>query len=85
MYVLSHTLLLSDVFKSFRNMYFEIYGLYSSKFLSATGLALQVALKNTKIKFDHLNDVDVILKVEKGIRREYVTLFIDMQKLTTNT
>ena len=50
-------------------MYFEIYGLYPSKFLSATGLALKVALKNTKIKLDDLNGINVLLMVRKGIRR----------------
>ena len=69
MYVQSHTLLLADVFKNFQNIYFEIYGLYPSKFLSATGLALKVALKNTKIKLDDLNGINVLLMVRKGIRR----------------
>ena len=45
LYVQSHTLLLSDVFKNFRNMH-DIYELDPVKFLSAPGLAWQAALKS---------------------------------------
>ena len=44
-----------------------------SKFVSAPGLAWQAALKKTKVKLVLLTGI------------EYVTLFIDMQKLKTNT
>ena len=50
LYVQSHTLLLADVFENFRNIYFKIYDLDPAKFLSAPGLAWQVALKETKVK-----------------------------------
>ena len=50
LYVQSHTLLLADVFENFRNIYFKIYDLDPAKFLSAPGLAWQVALKKTKVK-----------------------------------
>ena len=51
-----------------RTMCLEIYGLDSAKFLSARGLALQAALKKTKVKLDLLTDIDMLLMVEKGIR-----------------
>ena len=38
------------------------------KFLSAPGLALQVALKKTVVKFELLTDIDMLLMVEKEIR-----------------
>ena len=41
-----------------------------------------------KVKLDLLIDIYMLLMVEKGIRGEiwkYVTLFIDLQKLVTNT
>ena len=66
MYVQSDTL--SDVFENFRNMCLEIYELNSAKFLSAPGLAWQVALKKIKVKLDLLTDIDMLLIVEKGIR-----------------
>ena len=47
----------------------EIYELDPIKFLSAPGLAWQAALKKTKVKLDLLNDIDMLLMVEKGIRR----------------
>ena len=41
----SDTLLLADVFNSFRNMCLEIYKLNSAYFCSAPGSATQTALK----------------------------------------
>ena len=85
MYVQRDTLLLADVFENFRNMCLEIYELDPTKFLSATGLAWQAALKKTKVKLDLLTDINMLLMVEKVLEEEYVTLFINMQKLITNT
>ena len=43
-------------------------------------------LKKTKVKLDLLTDIDMILMAGEGIRGGIChTLFIDMQKLTTNT
>ena len=74
--------MLTDVFENFRNMCLEIYEPDSAKFLPALALAWKTALKNTKVKLDLLTDIDMLLKV---LEEEYVTLFIDMQKLMTNT
>ena len=57
----------------------------SAKFLLASGLAWQAALKKTKVKLDLLTDIDLILGKKKVYEEEYVTLFIDMKKLITNT
>ena len=59
-YVQSDTLLLDNVLENIQNMYLEIYELDSAHFLSATGLARQAALKNTKIKLNPLTDIDVL-------------------------
>ena len=45
LYFQSDTLLLVDVFESFRNKCIEIYELYPAHFLFAPGLAWQVYLK----------------------------------------
>ena len=65
-------------------MYLEIYECDTAKFFSAPGLAWQAALKKAKVKLDLLIDIYILLMVEKVLEEEYVTRFIDMQKLTTN-
>ena len=45
-----------------------IYKLDPIKFLSAPGLAWQTTLKKSKVKIDLLNDIDILLMEEKGIR-----------------
>ena len=52
LYIQSDTLSLADVFENFR----------------APGLALQAALKKTKVKLGPLTDINMLLMVEKGIR-----------------
>ena len=69
-------------------MCLEIYKLDPTKIFSAPGLAQQAALKKTKVKLDLLTDINVLLMVEKALKvleEEYATLFINMQKLITNT
>ena len=70
MYVQSDTLLLADVFENFRNMCINIYKLDPAKFLSVPGLAWQAALKKTKIKLYFFIDTNMLLMVEKGLRRD---------------
>ena len=60
--------MLADVFENFRNMCLKIYELDPAKFPSASGLAWQVVFKKTKVKLDLLNDIDMLLMAEKGIR-----------------
>ena len=40
---------------------------------------------NYEVKWDLLTDIGMLLMVEKVLENEYVTLFIDMQKLRRNT
>ena len=49
-------------------MCLEIYELDPADFLSASVLAWQATLKKTKVKLDHLTDIDMLLMVGKGIR-----------------
>ena len=69
LYVQSDTFLLADVFETFRNMCIKVYKLDPAHFLSAPGLAWQACLKRTMVKLELLTDVDMLLIVEKGIRR----------------
>ena len=76
--------MLPDVFQNFRNMCLETYKLDPEKFLSASGLAWQAALRKAKIKLDLLTDIDMLFMVKKVLEEKYVTLFIDIPKLVTN-
>ena len=67
MYV--QTLVLADVFENFRNMCLKIYELDTANFFSASRLVWQAALEKTKVKLDLLTDIDMLLMVEKDIRR----------------
>ena len=67
-HVQSNTLLLADVFGKFRNTYIKIYELDPAKFLSASGLPWQAALKKTKVKLNLLTNIAMLLMAERGIR-----------------
>ena len=69
MHVQNDTLLFADVFENFRNMYIKVYELDPAHFLFAPGLAWQACLKKTEVKLEVLTDVDMLLTVEKEIRR----------------
>ena len=69
LYCTSGTLLLADVFKNSGKLYLKIYQLDPAKFLSASELAWQAALKKTEVKLELLTDIYMLLMVEKGIRR----------------
>ena len=67
LYVQSNTILLADVFENLRNMRLKVYKLNRAKFLSAPGLAWQVALKKTIVKLDLLTNINMLLMLEKSI------------------
>ena len=54
-HVQSDTLLLTDVFDNFRNMYIEIYDVDPAHFLSAPGLEWQASLKKTGVELRIIN------------------------------
>ena len=64
LYVERDTLLLADVFENFRNMCLKINKLDPAEFFSAFELAWKAALK-----LDLSTNIDMLLMVEKGIRR----------------
>lgn len=65
-------------------MCLEIFELNPALFLTAQGLAMQAFLKNPKI-IDLLTDIDVLLMVENVSGVKFVTILIDMFKLSTST
>ena len=68
LYVQSDTILLADVFVSFRYKYLEIYKLDSAHFLSALRLSWMTCLKKARVKLELLTDNDMLMMFEKGIR-----------------
>ena len=68
LYLKSDVILLADVFESFRSVCMKNYGLDPSWYYTAPGLSYDAMLKKTKVKLQLLNDVDMLLMIEKGIR-----------------
>ena len=68
LYFQSDPFLVADVFENFRNMCIKVYELDPAHFLSAPGLAWQACFRKTELKLELLTDIDVLLRVEKGIR-----------------
>ena len=46
--------------------------------------AWQAALKKAEVNLELLIDIEMLLMMEKELEKEYVTQFIDMQKLMIN-
>ena len=69
LYVQSDTFLLTDVYENFRDRCIGTYELDPAHYLSAPGLAWQACLKKAKVKLELLTDNDMLMMVEKGIRR----------------
>ena len=68
LYNISDVLLLADVFENFRDLCLDNYKLDPVHYYTAPGLAWDAMLKMTKINLELLNDVDMLLMIEKGIR-----------------
>ena len=68
LYNVSDVLLLADVFENFRDLCLKIYGLDPVYYFTAPGLAWDACLKMTDIQLELLNDVNMLLMFEKGIR-----------------
>ena len=62
-------------------MYLNIY---PTKFLSVPGLVWQETLKKIEAKLELLINIDMLLMVKKELEQEYVTQFINIQKLVIN-
>ena len=68
LYLKTDVILLANVFESFRNVCMENYGLDPAHFYTAPGLAWNVCLKKTGIRLKLLQDPDMLLMFEQGIR-----------------
>ena len=67
-YLKSDVLALADVFENFRNMCLKTYHLDPAHYYTAPGLSWDAMLKQTRVRLELINDIDMYLMVEKGIR-----------------
>ena len=67
-YLASDVLLLADVFESFRRMALETYKLNPAHYFTAPGLSWDAMLKLTKVKLQLIDDPDMYLMIENGLR-----------------
>ena len=74
LYNLSDVLLLAEVFENFRNIRMNHYELDPAWYYSAPGLAWDAALKITKVRLELLNNPDMLLMMESGIREGIATI-----------
>ena len=60
---------MTAVFENFRDICIKNYNLDPVHYCTAPGLAWDAAMKLTEVKLELLSDLDMLLLVEKGIRR----------------
>ena len=68
LYLLTDTILLANVFESFRTVCMDNYGIDPAHSYTAPGLAWKACLKKTGIILELLQDNDMLLMFERGIR-----------------
>ena len=68
LYLRTDTIILANVFESFRSVCMENYGLDPAHFCTAPGLAWRACLKKTDVCLELLLDPDMLLMFERGIR-----------------
>ena len=70
LYLRTDVILLANVFESFRNVCMENYGLDPAHFYTPPGLVWKACLKKTGARLELLQDPDMLLMFERGIRGE---------------
>lgn len=75
LYLKTDVLLLADVFEEFRNVCVENYELDPASYYTSLGLAWEALLKKRGVKLDLLNDPEMLLFFERGMRGGVSTIF----------
>ena len=68
LYLRTDVVLLTNVFKAFRDTCLRHYSLDSAHFYTSPGLAWRACLKRTGIRLELLTNPDMLLMFERGIR-----------------
>ncbi|XP_050529173.1 uncharacterized protein LOC126898823 [Daktulosphaira vitifoliae] len=68
LYLKIDVLLFGDVFENFRDICISTYNLDPAHYYTAPGFSFDCMLKYTRMKLELLNDYDMLLMVEQGIR-----------------
>ena len=68
LYVKTDVALLADVFKNFRNLCMEQYGLDPAHYYTSPGLSWDALLKKTGVDLELLTDLEMHLFIERGMR-----------------
>jgi len=68
LYAVTDAMLLADVFKSFRKVCLEKYGLDLAHYYSSPGLSCDALLKKKGVELELLTDLDMHLFIERGMR-----------------
>ncbi|XP_069109117.1 uncharacterized protein [Argopecten irradians] len=68
LYLKTDVLLLADVFENFRSISLDYYHLDPAHYYTAPGFSWEAMLKMTGVELQLLDDIDMVLMVEKGVR-----------------
>ena len=85
LYLKTDVLLLCDVFEKLINVCLREYGLDSCHYFSSPGLSWDAMLKMTGIQLEKINNFDVHLFLEKGMRGGVSYIFKRYAKSDENT
>ena len=86
LYLKTDVLLLCDVFEKFISVCLKDYGLDPCHYFSSPGLSWDAMLKMTGIRLDKVNNIDVHLFLEKGMRCgvSYISKIYSKSEKTTD-